>query len=430
MDQDPTVDSTAAPAASSSSEANPSAGRLGLVALILAIMALAQYLTVLGVFGPRLQEHFDMSNRQLGTLFGCSTLGALVALPFVGLAVNRLGAHRTAQWSTVGVGVGLVLCGLGHSLVLFEAGVLTVGAFASGLSVAATALLVSLYPASKRRVLSVTMAAYSAPGIVLPLLAEYLLALAPAGDRVAFAFVLHGSCGVVGLLLIVGAGLLRLSRASGQGKDDYERRTLDLRRLLLWPTPLILLLAALHGASDQTLYQWLPKFMTGRFAELPIAPGLVLSLAAVAYVVGRSLQAALPEGVGQRAFLVLPGVLGGLTILGALWWGNALAVGLLYPLAALLWCLEYPALVSEVDTASSSHFSTVLAAANLVQYFLGVVSTNAVGWIVDRTGSLQVGLTPAALGFVVFGVVAALAGLGQRPAGLAVATANRRQGIP
>jgi len=382
---------------------------------VLVLVSLTQWLSVLSVFGPRLQEHFSITNRQLGTLYGCGTLGALLVLPLVGLIVERLGIWRVLQLSAFGVGTALMSCGIVRSLVLFELSLVAAGASGGVLSVTATSLLVGLYPSRKRRVLSISLAVYSVPGIVLPLLAQYLVSLAAPGDRQAFALVFHGSCAAAGLLMLAGVLVFTTAGCSLAPHDTDARPALTLRMLWLWPTPLIILLAGLHGASDQVLYQWLPRFMTGTFDVLPVPPGLALSLAACAYVLGRGWQATLPEGAGQRAFLALSGPLGGLLILAGLWKGTALQVGLVYPLAALLWCLEYPALVSEIEFLSAGYFSTVLAAASLAQYALGVSGTNAAGWIADRTGSLQWALTPAALGFVLFGVAAALAGMGRRP---------------
>jgi MFS family permease len=394
--------------------AQAATGRAMTAALVLLLMGLVQYISVLGVFGPRLQQHFGITNRQLGTLFSCATVGSLLVLPFVGLAVSTLGVRRVAQASAIAAGGGMLLCGAGRGLEVFEVGVIVVGASASILSVAATSLLVALYPASKRRILSVTMAAMSLPGIVFPLLAQYLLSLVPSGDRQAFSRVLQGSFALAGVALLAGGAVFGRARFVGQSSPTSEPVFLGLRGLKSWPTLVIVFLAALHGAADQVLYQWLPRFMSGRFATLPIAPGVALSLAGVAYVVGRSLQAALPEGKGQRLFLVLPGLCGGTIMLFALWKAGPLAVGVLYPVAALIWCVEYPALISEIAFTSAGHFSTVLAGANLSQYLLGVVGTNAAGWLVDRTGSLPLGLTPAACGFILFGVIAGVTGIGRR----------------
>jgi len=389
-------------------------GHLRLAILLLTLLGLSAYLgTVLPVFAPHLQQHYDITNRQLGTLLSCGAMGGLIALPFIGLLVGWLGVQRVVQISLLGTGGGLVLCAIVRHVVLLEASLVIVGTFGGALTIAAISLLVNLYPAWKRRMLAITFSACYVPAIIFPPLAQYMLSLTAPGQQARFALVLHLPFGAVGLVLIGGGLLLGVTRGADLSSEMEETGPLKLRNLLSWSTFLIVFLAGLHAASDSTLYGWMPKFMTGTFPYLPLGTGVVLALYSLGYMIARSLQATLPERVGQRAFLTLSGPLGGLVVLVAIWRGDALMVGLLYPLAGMLWCLEYASLLSEIQFESAAYFSAILAGANLVGAALGIAQLNLAGWIADLTSSLQWAMTPAAAGFIAFGILAALSGLGR-----------------
>jgi len=312
------------------------------------------------------------------------------------------------------MGVGFVLCSLTRRLVFFEASLVMLGMFGAMAGIAGMSLLVGLYPAWKRRILAITLVSYSLPSIIFPVLAQHLLSVASQGQDTAFAVVFHLPFAIVGLILIGGGLLLGGLHRADATSQIGAHEPVQLRKLLSQSILLIVFLAALHGSSDNTLSGWMPKYMTASFEHLPLSPGVVLALFSLVYVIARGLLAALPEGTGQRAFLTLAGPLGGLLMLGTIWRGNAIQVGLLYPLAGFMWCLEYPSLLSEIESRSEVHFSTVLMGASLVSSLLTFVQLNIVGWVADRTGSLRWAMTPAALGFVAFGLVAAVSGLGKR----------------
>jgi len=312
------------------------------------------------------------------------------------------------------MGAGFVLCSLSRRLVFFEASLVVSGAFGAALGIAVMSLLVGLYPAWKRRMLAIAGVSYHLSSIIFPLLAQYLLSVASEGQGTAFAVVLHLPFAIIGVMLVGGGLLVGAVHCNDAPSQIGEHGPAQLHNLLSRSTLLIVFLAGLHAGSDGALYGWMPKYMTASFEHLPLSPGVVLALCAIGYVIARSLLAALPEGAGQRAFLTLAGPLGGLLILGTIWRGNAIQVGLLYPLAGFMWCLEYPSLLSEIESRSEAHFSTVLIGASIVGSLLTFVQLNIVGWVADRTGSLRWAMTPAALGFVAFGLVAAISGLGKR----------------
>jgi len=267
---------------------------------------------------------------------------------------------------------------------------------------------------------SISLAATSVPAIVFPPVVQQVLSGPVASGRISLAAALHTPLAGIGAILVFGAVVLgAMMNRDGGGPPPEEAVRTPWRAFVTPLAAVIVLLAGLHGGADTALYSWLPKLMTSRFSHLPVAPGAVLAAYSLAYLVARTLQATLPEGLGQRAFLTLAGPLGGITLLAAMWFGGPLALGLLYPLAGLIWCLEYPALLAEIGAASPRQFSSVLAAAQLASCLVAAGQLNLVGWLADLTGDLRVALLPAVCSFVAFGVIAAAVGLGRARPGAA-----------
>lgn len=387
---------------------------LALAIALLGLSTLPGWTGAIPVFAPRLQLEFGLSDRQLGTLLSCMSLGGLIAFPFILSGVHTLGTRKVVQTGLAGVGVAFLFCGLTRGVIPLEVGLVAAGVFGTALLVTTLSLLVGLFPEWKRRMLALTLAVFPLPSIVFPPVAQHLLSVAERGGYGGFRAVFYAPFLVLGAVLIVGGIALSASSVRAVQIGLGDKRPVQWRRVLSWSTVLIVTLAALHGGPDNTLSAWLPRFMTGRFAELPIAPGNVMALYALAYVVARLLQATLGEGVGQRLFLTAVGPVGGALMLTAIWRGDAMDVALLYPMAGFIWCLEYPTLLSEVETISAEEFSTIMAVGNLTQIVVSFGLLNLVGWLADTTKSLQVAVSVPVFGFIAFGLLAAATGLGKR----------------
>ncbi|MDP6438540.1 MAG: hypothetical protein QGH74_02800, partial [Candidatus Brocadiia bacterium] len=212
-------------------------------------------------------------------------------------------------------------------------------------------------------------------------------------------------------------------------------------RLLGRPTmALILLLSALHCVSDATMGSWFPIYAKERFGEALRHPGDVMALCGLAYVVSRSMLVFVPEGRGRRMLLVLPGLIGGGILLAAIWMDSPAALFWGYPLAAFVWSSQYPALMGEAARRTPRYVSSMFAVSMIlalvataavtygVGYFIKTASTTeamvgALRWIVGA--ELRVpwwmpdhrwAITIAPLGFIIFGLVVAVTGLGRRKA--------------
>lgn len=387
--------------------------RLAMTAVALLLAAVAVYAFVaFPVYAHDAQEHFGISEGRLGFLLSSGAIGSLFSLLLVGPATDRLGPRLMLQCCLAGTGAAFLVAGLGRSLLVFQTGLVLAGFFGAVQAVSLPTFLLCLYPRLRRRMLTVSLISLAAPGIVFPILAERLVALAEAG-AFEFTTALHAPFLIGGVILVAGQFLLSLAGDAGEEEPPAEGRPdFRLRSVLTVPALLIILMATLHAGADNAVYGWLPKFLRSEWQVLPIGTGVMLGLYSAAYAISRLGLASLPEGWGQRAFLVLPGPIGGGLLIVAIWLGGPLFVALAYPIAAFFISLEYPTLLAEIRESSPARFSAIYGASIWTTSLLTILNVNLIGQVGERTGDLRVGLTIAALGFIAFGVIAFFTGLG------------------
>lgn len=386
---------------------------LAISALALLLASLAVYAFVaFPVYAHDAQQYFGISEGRLGFLLSSGAIGSLFSLLLVGPATDRLGPRRMLQICLAGTGAAFVVAGLSRSLLFFQAGLILAGFFGAAEAVSLPTFLICLYPRARRRMVTVSLISLALPGIVLPVLAERLLAMADAG-ALSFATALHGPFLVGGIVLVAGQFLLSFAGHAGEEDvPDGDRPEFRLRSVLTAPALLIILMATLHAGADNAIYGWLPKFLQSEWNTLPIGTGIMLGLYSAAYSISRLGLASLPEGWGQRTFLVLPGPIGGILIISAIWFGGPLMVALAYPIAAFFISVEYPTLLAEIRESSPARFSAIYGASVWTTSLLTILNVNLIGQVGQRMGDLRVGLTIAALGFIAFGIIAYFTGMG------------------
>ena len=423
------------------------------IALLFLLVFLCSYGGgALPVLSKRLPEHFGLTEAGLGLLMACAFAGALMSLLVAGPLSDRWGARRVLRLALAGVGVGFLVCGAGVWLPIFVVGLMITGFSVSAIAVAMPAYIVRLFPRYKRRSLSLSFMISTMTGMLFPVIVDRLMSAA-AGR---FALVLHLPFGVLGIWII--AGQFLFARAPSDAVEAALARPgatpfspalflaelrAGARAVAVPPLLLILFLLSLHGLCDTAFYVWLARYMKIRFTETPIRAGDVLAMYSGAYLVARLALAALPEGFGQRAFLVFPGILGGSLLFLSVWSDNALFLCVGYPLAALLWSVEYPALLSLAADRVPRFFSTFLAASALGSTVGSMVLMGAIGGFIDASRSatlvvaglmglrvpwfadLRLALLGPPVGFILFGALAALSGLGRTARGRARASSSQ-----
>ncbi len=392
-------------------------GRLGLIIFILAVDIIARYCgTSLPVFADRVRSYFQLDYGGLGMLLSAGAVGGLVSLVLVGLMSQLWGVRRLLIATLWGVGVSYLLLGLGRNLPLFSAGLILLGLFMAPLAISVPAFLIKTYPALKRRMLTVSLISGSLPGALFPLFAQYLLGSVGAdGSNRSFAKLLHIPLLICGTGVVLAASLLSaLARNSrGNANNDQVTRRIRWRDLTRASTLGIFVLMGLHAAADGGVASWIPMLLESQQTHLPLAPGLVLSLYSVAYVISRLALAALPEGYLQRLLLVLPGPVGGILFIFGVWSGNLLFMCIALPLGGLFWSLEYPVILTEVAHRAGDEFPSWYAAAMLVFQVMSVGCVNLVGQLGQATGDLRIGISVAAAGFILFGIASYFSSLGR-----------------
>ncbi len=407
----------------------PESMRLAATAIALLLSTAAAYAFVsLPVFAHALQGYFGIGEGRLGFLLSSGAIGSLFSLLLVGPATDRLGPRRMLRLCLAGTGLAFIVAGAVRNLIGFQAGLALAGFFGAAQAVSLPTFLICLYPTYRRRMLTIGLISLAVPGIIFPIVAERLLMAAHAGV-LSLATALHVPFLIGGAILVVGQFALSLARRAGEEAEaNGERPRFTLRSVLSVPALLIIFMATLHAGSDNAIYGWLPKFLESTWKTLPIGTGLMLGLYSAGYAISRLGLASLPEGWGQRLFLVLPGPIGGLLLITAIWLGGPLEVALAYPLAALFISLEYPTLLAEIRETSPARFSAIYGASIWTTSLMTILNVNLIGQIGERTGDLRVGLTMAALGFIAFGAIAFFTGLG-RAAGVREPSAELPPGL-
>ena len=180
---------------------------------------------------------------------------------------------------------------------------------------------------------------------------------------------------------------------------------------------MLVVLISLHGAADTAIYQWFPSYLTHRFADLTIGPGVTLTLYSLAYVLSRVLLLLIPDEYGRRAFIVLPGLLGGALMIAALLVASSGPASILYAVAAFCWSFEFPAVLSEAYRKLPGAIGSLQSVAFIVSAGMQILLIGAIGVGFERGMELGKLLIPVALMFPLFSLIAQIGGVGSHEKG-------------
>jgi len=365
---------------------------------------------MLPVFGHELQRYLGIDYRGFGLLFSVGATTGMFTVLIGGALVDRWGPRAMLRLCFAGIGAAVFLLAVaGQRWLLFGLALGVHGLFARPLQIAANAYLVRLFPGSKRRALSLNLAAGSLGGFIFPGLAQGLLGLVAACSAISFAMIAHVPFALVGPLILLSCLAYRGSAAS---VDEAPPERWHWRDMLLPKRYLfIVFLMALHGAADSTLHVWMALFLGSEsFSAQLIGPGFVLSGYAVAYFLARGGLALLPEHFGRRALMVLPGLLGGGILIGGILTRSYLCTAVGYVLGAFCWSVEFPVMMSVLASETPGRFGAAIALQQLTCAAILFGALNGMGSLVAHVGGAgmwQAMLVPAAV-FPCIGVGGAL----------------------
>jgi len=404
--------------------------RRGLAIVVVVLTVLASCTSVLPVFGPRIIELYSITAEEFGGIMGLRNLGRIPSLLLVGPLIALLGARRVAEIALWGVAAAYLILGMGQSLLALRWSFLILGVFLGLFSIAIPALLISLFPTRKRGMFSINLVALALPSIFYPPLAGQLVDWtagdAGNGRAIFIPFIIVGSMLAVGTCyLFFWSRNARVDASTAEEpKMPADASFLSAIRTRLWEVVitlcsfrslLIMILICLHGSADNTVYTFLPLFMKAGFENVSATwTAWAVSAHGLAYVITRTILSVAPEGSGQRAILTLAGPLGGSLVILTLWYSPVLAIPLLYLLASMLFAAEFPTLASEVSSRSMGGFGTVLATGMVLSEIATFRLQKFTGSLADETGDYRVALSVASCGFIAFGIIALVSGLGRK----------------
>ena len=358
-------------------------------------------ISMLPVFRDELQRYLGIGDGAYGLLFSIGTAAGLIAVLAGGVLVDRRGPVTVLRLSATGIAMSFLLIAVaGRRWLLMAGAVGLCGMCSRPLSVAMSAYLVRLFPGQKRRALSLSLLTVSGGELVFPALAEGLLALCRRAKTVSFGAVLHTSFAVAAALLFLGNALF----PRPPELDDGARRPAPWRWRDLWfggSTLALILLGSLHGIADSLLFIWMPRFLGSEaFAAQPIPPGLFISGFAVAYVLSRTALALLPDDRWRRALMVLPGILGGSSVIVGILTRSYLITGFSYVVGGLLWAIEFPVFLARIADEAKHRFGAAMALQQMVTAALAALGLGLMGAQIEAVGEprmWRVMLCPAAL---------------------------------
>lgn len=384
------------------------------------------------ILGPRISELYSITAEQYGEIMGLRNLCRVPSLFIVGPLIALLGVRRVAEISMIGIGAAYLTLGIGQTLISLQLCLSLMGFFFGLFAIAIPALLISLFPARKRGMFSINLVAFAFPSMIYPFVASEILQW--SADRTESGTSIFSPFSIFGGLLAGGAALLLVWKRAPELDRENEPASPDgdtsagiglladiksrmgevVAQLFSFRSCLIVLLICLHASADNTIYAFLPMFMNAEFANLPASQAaLAISAHGLAYVLTRTVLSIMPEKLGQRVILTLAGPLGGSLVIAMLWYGSPFSIPVLYLLASLMFAAEYPTLASEVSSRSIGGFGTVLATGLLLSEIATYALQKVTGRLADTTGDYRVALSFAACGFVAFGVIAFVTGLGR-----------------
>ncbi|ACO45187.1 MFS transporter [Deinococcus deserti] len=288
------------------------------------------YISLYGPIYPRLLEHFDLTQAQVGWIAGVSFLGSSSAMLGATWLMGYFGVRRMLSISLLHVGIGAVGVGFSPGWTLALLSALVAGLGIGGVSSAINVSLASL-PERSAPVLNMVNAMFGLGCVLGPLL---VAALSSGTTRWPFV--------VVGLLafvvLVCARGLPRTAPTTAP-RDTVPRakRGITLFTLLLflyvmtevgaasWMTTHLAPQLGARNAAALVSGFWL-AFMLGRFAGAPLTakfPPQVLVPAAAVLAIGAAALTSLPD-LRVAAYMLLGLVLAPVFPTTVAWYGQHL----------------------------------------------------------------------------------------------------------
>lgn len=359
-----------------------------LVVILLAV-ALSGYPSyALAVFRQSLQAHFSLNLQELGLFYSIGYIPAAFAALLTGLTCDRKGvSYSSLRLSILGVAFGFALISISEGVGLVYLALIWLSYWVAALGIQTQCYLVHRYPEARRRLLSLALLISSIAGVAYPLFAEYLLNLSNRPNAIiTFEQVFKGPfCVIAGLLSL---SLILIPRDDKITSVVVEAQSINLLKLckLLCSIDkaslVLVLMLVLHSTADSISYLWMPRVLaSSSFEYQRIAPGVVMSLYACAYVLTRTALSFLAENKFRQALIFIPGLFGGTAFLVGVLLRTDLSTAIGYLLGAFFWSLEYPVLLAMLAERQTRLFGSIQAVLGLIVGFSIFSFSNIMGLV-------------------------------------------------
>ena len=384
-----------------------------MLALVLVLVG-AYHGSVLPVIATIIDRLYNIDLADIGILLSTGSIGAMFASFFVGPLIDVSGPRLVFVWSTCGIAFGFALAALGGTFWAFAAASILIAMMYGAISMSVPLYIIALNPNWKRRGFALHLVTGSVPGLFFPLLVERLIARGDSSIAMVVRAPFAIAAGLAFTLFLLFAR--RSPRTESSERRGYSlvgsirsRIVPVLRSRSTW---IFVVLISLHAAADSALYQWFPLYLTRRFSELTIGPGFTLTLFSFSYFFSRTLIVFVPDDVGRRLLVILPGIVGGASMITALIVERSAAASILYAAAGLCWAVEFPAVLSEAYRRMPGAIGSLQSVAFTISAGTQIVLIGAIGIGFERGVALVRMLIPVALMFPLFGVIALIGSVG------------------
>lgn len=360
---------------------------------VMATMAAHSFIRGIGVLFPFIQDDLDLSRAQLGVVASVMTVGGGATALLGGWLADVVGVRR---WLTVGLVtmvVGITLLSQVQTLVqAILVGLLTGVAFFSTFPPAAKGIVDWVTPRTRGLALGGLEASIPVIGIMAAVLLAYL------ADTYSWRTAIMACAVIIAVSAVIFFAFYRNKPVGYEGRKEGAsqggRIALIAKDRDIW----LIAIAATGWSIGRIFGTYLVLFLKEDLGMSPVVGGTMLAVALAGSTVGR-------VGWGLASDLLLRGrrveMLGLINILGAvsvallIWLPSNASIGMVAVLVFFIgatglgWSGLWTTLLAE--RAAPDLVGTAIGFAIAIHSVLGFVVAPLFGFIVDRTGSYDMG---------------------------------------
>ena len=360
---------------------------------VLATMAAHSLIRGLGVLFPFIQDDLDLSRTQLGLVASVMTVGGGATALLGGWLADVVGVRRWLTVALVAMVVGIILFSQVQTLMqAILVGLLTGVAFFSTFPASAKGIVDWVTPRTRGLALGGLEASIPVIGIIAAVLLAYLADTYSWRTAILACAVIIAISAVIFFTFYRNKPQVYVERKEGSGQGG--RIALVARNREIW----LAAIAATGWSIGRILGTYLVLFLKEDLGMSPVVGGTMLAVALAGSTVGRVSWGLLSDLLlrGRRVeLLAFVSILGAVSVALLTWLpsdaSTATVAALVFFIGAtgLGWSGLWTVLLAEI--AAPELVGTAIGFAIAIHSVLGFVVAPLFGFIVDRTGSYDMG---------------------------------------